>query len=1785
MKILQAGLNRVHSLSLYLFYISSSFFFISCSVFTERKPDTEGVMDDAHFIVEEVTGRVVPTRVNGLPEEIQMIYKACFRDSAHPDNTLQNNLFKIHFFEVPSMRKDSEGVNTDNKKEDAVESDKKCSESSSFLFSTFEKSCIQIRTDSSGCLNWTEIYPYRSFNQSVWFRYERAFEGSGGNEGIKTIPMAMNPWLSVDPPGSASQLQLVDLRYHSIDKKGKLISSEKKNIAECRSCSVNKNESDCQLCQNKQRSLSYAISDFEQKTERPRLWVDELSSNISQTYISLDSNREEHLKIFQKFKVCHSNLKENCDPPGRFLKVRLQMPLYIQVKNYRDEDEYLPLTRGNYSIKAYLFLQNERTGKNITLHRDMDFISSALTGGSKENSLISEFYLHIPYEHYSLPAFFGLIVQPEGDLKSFFLPFSAVFPFDGRLKNVIGRQPLFLDKEVVPFYSTNPFNSNFLESRYKLSGSWLHIQEESFEAESWRKAGWDVKLNRFRFSSVNIEENKCPTAVDRTVRYVGEVCIVDPLTDEVVPSTSITIQRQDIAFSGDKKPREGAIVKISKIHKSDDEELMLKRILGDDFKDVHREYLDGQSSEPYTSDTSGCLQWVDDIYHKWYNREKYFVRKMIFSKKEWGFEGERKIAINPWHWGFLFFQDITQLGDKVIRTTAESPEPEKPQVLLHDFRSQYIDLIYSIDRWLGINIFQNLSFLFKVKVDRPDSVSIGQGGSRSSAPDVRRGYYFLRFILVKSHTEESGGSTNQAVGHRAILKQNRQEWNNYTTGFIVGRDGKKTGQIMNTNLEYITHFDTYVEVRDGLINSYINFLFELDEFIFIGSNNRLIVQLWPTDPQHYVYYEGKCKVNPELSMFVPFKDHELITLPFMGPFVPGDQRNWNIFRVLSKYTNIHFPNKIDKGEISILNMDIDQFIAKGQKKRQGLFTEHELFTKLGADITFTANKNKWGDNSSSVINTLGLSLRNFYKELFLFLHTSPDDSLLSDFDEKRNKLIEFAYKIDSLVSTAIMGAVEGQQRSFLKAVQTLLHETLSVLKNNHISKSSLREKIQEITMSLLKLVKKTVSVSLSASEEKQLLQAMQQKQDEGSCGKWLNPNMSCPENPAEWSEFNMNLFAWNEGLKVITMDDALTSKFIDDLSKAAKLHNEYHFNSQRYKERKIALAQQGESSKYELFNQMIKNRGKGYEQLNFEAHKELADSYESDMRFFWNNFELITGDNYFAVDKKIRQMYLPDMTKPWLDTIINNGIHFGTLGTPEVMTFLHSLCGFWFNNFYEDKDYLEQRQLDTIYLKHMDHYRYYAGTLDYLQHTQNAEARHNDLVRSMEQYKLLPMNQSLLDIKIGSPFLVYDVEESNSSMWGTLWDSVWSSAEEEETDYSVVQSIYEKKGIILKLAQQTHAMSGGHSADLFSRILKSHRHPYFKCIANPLNFFHIEEKMIVGDIDDDNIRYEYGMPKSFNVQTAFDYSYSASWSMSRSFSTSLGTGFGFLGLGGGTDRMKAGFLSPVNAVNPFFSFSGVSLSSDWSTRSSEDDSNRVQQSLRLADEGLYLNVNHSVVNIRLKKYRKCLVIRAQNMAFDGYDENTIWRKDLEENFIHQIPYIKSGLMICSEDKEEPIDIPEDYFYLYQTVQGGLGQFQNIHSFRNRPFVISIRGIHEMEKLMFLIHSFVEADKKTGVEDYNPHTGMTNSYDKRSAPAQGTREAIQNTKIWNKTGFHPGVYTVKYDKEHYLFHNTNFHYFRNDNEEHTIFERFTKWMRENNPMGKIPTDGVRKPMRERHGGNY
>ena len=139
------------------------------------------------------------------------------------------------------------------------------------------------------------------------------------------------------------------------------------------------------------------------------------------------------------------------------------------------------------------------------------------------------------------------------------------------------------------------------------------------------------------------------------------------------------------------------------------------------------------------------------------------------------------------------------------------------------------------------------------------------------------------------------------------------------------------------------------------------------------------------------------------------------------------------------------------------------------------------------------------------------------------------------------------------------------------------------------------------------------------------------------------------------------------------------------------------------------------------------------------------------------------------------------------------------------------------------------------------------------------------------------------------------------------------------------------------------------------------------------------------------------------------------------------------------------------------------------------------------------------------------------------------------------------------------------FICINPTKGDRGQFLNPLNFRNRPYVITIRGITEWQKIEFLIHSFVEADEEFGVEDYNPKGLMTNPFDRQSNVVDGTRRAIRQAKVWDKTGFYPGVYNVKYDEEHF--------YFKTEVDDKGVVEQIAKKLYEINPLGYINIDNT------------
>ena len=1667
---------------------------VSCTFFgdSEDSPIDEGVKQ-SNFIVNEVEGNVLETSINGLPEEIQISYKACFRDFKLPDQVLQNTLFQVLLFE---------NFQADELSESDTSSEAKCSNSSTFLFNEdAANSCLEIRTDSSGCLNWTEVYPYKMINESVWFKYKRVMKGTGIYQGNEYIDMAMAPWLALDPSGSAIRIQLVDLRYHKI--KGKLVELKDDDIDECSLC--NKNDEHCSLCEFKKGSLSHVMDHFYKQSERPGLWLSHINSNINQEYINIRTPTPQNLAMLKRFNVCISDTDRNCDSPGRFFKIQLEMPLTIRVKNYRGEYEHLLLRRGEYSIEPILFLKEG--DQNWVLHRKLEAVSSSLVPGSEKGNLKTTFYLHVPNENYGMEAFLALRVKPRGNIE--FLPFEGVFSFSSFLPEVMGARQLTLSDEVEDFYNRPKNKEKSFIQQLALK------RDMEFEEDSgFRKAGWDIQLRRLRFSDVITEEGKCPTPIGRHIRYVGEVCIVDPINRKPVSSAKIKIKRIDISFDENESSHNGESMDLTDTYRTG---IVTDLKEGKDEAETHG----GDSTEGFDeekwSGSDGCLQWVDELEHKWYDREHYFVRKMIFEEENTGFKGEKIIAINPWHFGFVFFQDISLLGVDSIRTKSGVKAIEKPKLVFHDFRSLFVEPIYTIDRWLGIHLFQNLLFLFRVRVDRPDNVAVSLGGQRPSAADLRRGYYLLRFILLKSHTEEDGGAGNMVVRHEdymAAYHDNNAslstplseteksdtflDLNDVNTGWALGRTGKsdRIGQFMNTSPDYITYFDTVVFVRDGSVNAYINFQYDMDSFIFIGSNARIIVELLPTDPQYYKYEQGTCKVDANRSEFKAFTNHELISQPFIGSFVPKDLRNWNIFRPLDvkEYAKV-------KG----YSINTDELINQSTSLKN---KNPELFRAIQNSINI--NVVEWGDSSREEAIYIGADLQSVYDSMESIIEALADREGSVVSSTRRNQLSEFIYRVSRKLNIILSrGALEGTFKGKLSNINQYLNN----LRDEQLQSPALSlENMKTIANNFLRLaedllpgnmqaVVKSTAVSVENSPSSSLTDRVDEESRLGVCrsaDKDSSTARACE-------------FAENEGLKNIFMDGKDKERFLEDLKEMSERYKQYR---QKY------------------------IKGHVEKSDDSDVFEDVVNSEEMEHRPV-NQFTLFNDDHETHFIEKNEGMTLSKVSEDDLYKIILNGIHGGSINTSEVSVFLHLMCGFWFDKFYDE--YLEERQLKTIFDKHNDHFNYYnALGASLLREYQSFQ---------LDQYWSAIMSHYHLQEMMGWPLLEPKTPFIHPS------ESVDGVVE------FVYSSVGRNSGILAMMS-----LPGLLGLD----NIYSYRHPYMKCLNNPLNFFHIEKKIIVGDIGSEysDLEYSGGHFRRFSMQGSFDFSYALNWSMSRSFSTSIGTGFtGLNVLGSSADAYK--LLSPLHYVSPFFVYNGLRFSTDWSSSASDSESSRRQQTLRFA-QPLDLMISHTAISIRPTDFRHCLVIRPQNMAFQDYlERNGVWKPALKDSSVHQIPYIKSGLLLCSETMDldtdgNPFKIPEDYFYIYQPVQGDQGEIQRQMNARNRPYVITVRGITELEKLMFLMQAFSEADEIPGNEDYDPLQPMTNPYYRKSDVFEGVKKAFYQAKVWDKSGFYPGVYNVRYSSDHFYYRIPT-----NGKEPKGLFKEVMKWAYENNPIGYIP----------------
>ena len=254
--------------------------------------------------------------------------------------------------------------------------------------------------------------------------------------------------------------------------------------------------------------------------------------------------------------------------------------------------------------------------------------------------------------------------------------------------------------------------------------------------------------------------------------------------------------------------------------------------------------------------------------------------------------------------------------------------------------------------------------------------------------------------------------------------------------------------------------------------------------------------------------------------------------------------------------------------------------------------------------------------------------------------------------------------------------------------------------------------------------------------------------------------------------------------------------------------------------------------------------------------------------------------------------------------------------------------------------------------------------------------------------------------------------------------------------------------------------------------LKSHKHPFLKCIANPTHFFGFEKKVIVGKVGE-GLAYDKGHITRLDVTESFLMNTQRDQGSNQGFSYGLGTGelslmatssFLFfmrdrLNLTRGLGRF-GGWLSKrphILLATTLLSIAGINTRMGYDWRVYEGTGKRRWFSIGVV-EGTELVSEYTPIHIPLEKYHECLVIRPRFNAFeldtDKYEH--IWNTD--KKAIRSL-YSKTGLMLCAEGTDKDYTIKEDYYYIQPSyaVNSPNRITQEPRSHRNKPFAISLRG--------------------------------------------------------------------------------------------------------------------------------
>ena len=698
---------------------------------------------------------------------------------------------------------------------------------------------IQTRTDNQGCVQWQETYNYAMPIKNRWIYFERVFENLSGQV---VVPLLVNPWLHPDN----GSVKLYDIRPEYATEK-QITQAAYRMKKDIHVAPKDRGNSVKQCLMN--RSLSQIFDHLKDKG-KARLYAKTINA-----VVTFPGDPPETLYQLNKAgtQVCSVNQTPRlCDPRGKFLNLRLSIPLKIEFESSINTNRRINVEQGQFEVTPLFIAHSD--GKAYRVHRDVKPVIGEISASGED--LEVEFnYINMLWNSTSVSDRFELYLKitAVGENSENIKPFYHVYSIPGLDINSLAGSKTWSERPVLETTIVHNFtkfrdfspdtlkkikdNTGYEQEFNSVAGGSKFVELSPEPGSNFHRPGKPaLNLKRLRFFKVfsDPKNEVCESIVERTVLYTGVITVQD-YTKEGPPNLinePVTVTVQDYTLDDNNRV---VCVKDSIRSRWSDKK--------------HCKEPETISSTLDRTNEAGELQFYYKLEHKLYERQKFYLKEFTFKVK--GYSPQTKVfAFLPWEYGFLTYQDVTDKFNQwqVCQNNNQSNESsacddkfyvslldvvdtrgfKNPILRFNEYRSILIEPSYEIQNSLDISTVKNSMVLIRPTIARFDH----QGRTIRVAPlPLPRGYWILRMILLKGPQEITDGE-------RHIVSPERQQGLSFEE---FKRNLGSSIQELFQKSSYSEIYDQYVSQSGNLREetSYQSSGYTLSQNIFNGFEKPL----------------------------------------------------------------------------------------------------------------------------------------------------------------------------------------------------------------------------------------------------------------------------------------------------------------------------------------------------------------------------------------------------------------------------------------------------------------------------------------------------------------------------------------------------------------------------------------------------------------------------------------------------------------------------------------------------------------------------------------------------------------------------------------------------------------------------------------------------------------------------------------------------------------------------------------------------------------------------------